>query len=142
MAGVKLAIIFPFSFLPDEKIYWEKGWEGQPWLLHWSSRKKRNAKLLLIKMLPIGNEWYCQEKKKKRYFISTPCERNKRKKRPNCSTKVLTYIHSNILNLKIKMTHFLFLPSLEKGTFIYISGLWILHNYAENYKSFSITRHI
>lgn len=87
-------------------------------------------------------EWTVLPGKKKKYFISTPCERNKWKKRPNCSTEVLTYIHSNILNLKIKMTHFLFLPSLEKGTFIYISGLWILHNYAENYKSFSITRHI
>lgn len=41
--------------------------------------EKRNAKLVLIKMLPIGNEWYCQEKKKRGYFALCVRETKERK---------------------------------------------------------------
>lgn len=40
--------------------------------------EKRNAKLVLIKMLSIGNEWYCQEKKRG-YFALCVRETKERK---------------------------------------------------------------
>lgn len=59
---------------------------GRPSLaLRLKKWEKRNAKLVLIKMLSIGNEWYCQEKKKRVFW--TLCERNKGKKNQTASLK-------------------------------------------------------
>lgn len=52
---------------------------GRPSLaLRLKKWEKRNAKLVLIKMLPIGNEWYCQEKKRG-YFALCVRETKERK---------------------------------------------------------------
>lgn len=114
MAGVKCYVLigipffcfFSFLFLSHlmKKPIVREG-SGRPSLvLRLKKWEKRNAKLVLIKMLPIGNEWYCQEKKEGiLHFVWE----KQRKEEPNCFIKVLTYIQLKSLNLRSQMTHIL-----------------------------------
>lgn len=87
LIGIPFFVSFCFFFFLAwwKNLLWEKDQGGPAWLLDLRSGEKRNAKLVLIKMLPIGNEWYCQEKKKRVFW--TLCERNKGKKNQTASLK-------------------------------------------------------
>lgn len=58
--------------------------------------KKRNAKLVLIKILPIGNEWYCQEKKED-ILCALRVRETKERKTPTASKS--SDIHTYILKV-------------------------------------------
>lgn len=106
LIGIPFFCFFLFLFLSRlmKKPIVREG-SGRPSLaLRLKKWEKRNAKLVLIKMLPIGNEWYCQEKKEGiLHFVWE----KQRKEKPNCFIKVLTYIQLKSLNLKSQMTHIL-----------------------------------